>query len=686
MAKWHYFDENGNKVGPVRGRELKLLAQQGSIAPNTRVEDENGQIALAKQVTGLTFPESTPTSAAPNSYSVAQPESEEPSSVIVPPPPVSQNNGRNPVPTYFYTDENGYRFGPIDIQRLQTLAYRGTITAATPLETDTGHKGLAGQIPGLKFNPVISLPAAPAPDPSENSDTGLLFWILGGASVVLALIGVFAEVTVLAMIGFAAAVVFMMLALGTWYKKTGKGTIQEWSGTAFSLAEQAGGKAFTLAEQASGAAFTLAEQATRPTPAQMTPPSGDSRIISGLDYRRNKRYFNPNQIGCLPIIVALLGVVSVGGAIFGGANVISDFNTERRSANERSEQAKASANAAFDRDKATARDRVIAGARGGAGGQRGGVPGGGAGNIDIDALEREEITRLEGVRNEAITGAERARRESIAGAEERRNSEMPMIFILFLGGLGALAFGAFLIVKTLRDNSSVTDAEMDQICENYVERNLKSMALKKLGIDEDQVQEIEPIQFHSYYFKNLSSDRADILQVMDLKKATSSTQHKSSVQYKMGKDKMYRASNYKAAIFFFSVEQVYYYGLTFSLLGSEQRENTSDSFYGDIVDISTVSDTVIYRGAGSILADGIMLLLGGRAAVEAIIGSVLFDWFSTVFGTKVETIKFDEFVLTTSGSTTVGATISDLATAERSIQGMKNLVRDKKQQLQRHDN
>ena len=53
MAKWHYYNENGEKIGPLRGRDLKQLAQQGTVTPNTRVEDENGCTALAKNVTGL---------------------------------------------------------------------------------------------------------------------------------------------------------------------------------------------------------------------------------------------------------------------------------------------------------------------------------------------------------------------------------------------------------------------------------------------------------------------------------------------------------------------------------------------------------------------------------------------------------------------------------------------------------
>ena len=60
------------------------------------------------------------------------------------------------MPNYFYTDENGQRYSLTE-QRLQTLIDRGIITQITPLETDTGHQGLAGQIPGLNF-PAVAPP------------------------------------------------------------------------------------------------------------------------------------------------------------------------------------------------------------------------------------------------------------------------------------------------------------------------------------------------------------------------------------------------------------------------------------------------------------------------------------------------------------------------------------------------
>jgi len=56
------------------------------------------------------------------------------------------------MPNYFYFDANGKKQGPCNEQQLQTLASMGHITPTTPLETDSGHKGVAGQIRGLKFN------------------------------------------------------------------------------------------------------------------------------------------------------------------------------------------------------------------------------------------------------------------------------------------------------------------------------------------------------------------------------------------------------------------------------------------------------------------------------------------------------------------------------------------------------
>jgi len=43
MAIWYYYDKNGKKVGPVDGKYFKQLAQQGTITPETVLEDGEGR-------------------------------------------------------------------------------------------------------------------------------------------------------------------------------------------------------------------------------------------------------------------------------------------------------------------------------------------------------------------------------------------------------------------------------------------------------------------------------------------------------------------------------------------------------------------------------------------------------------------------------------------------------------------
>lgn len=52
---------------------------------------------------------------------------------------------------YYYFDQNGQKQGPIDDKELQELATQGIITPVSPLETESGFQGQAGQIPNLKF-------------------------------------------------------------------------------------------------------------------------------------------------------------------------------------------------------------------------------------------------------------------------------------------------------------------------------------------------------------------------------------------------------------------------------------------------------------------------------------------------------------------------------------------------------
>ena len=70
------------------------------------------------------------------------------------------------MPNYFYLDANGQKQGPVNDQQLQALATQGIIMPDTPLVTDGGHRGKAGQIQGLFTAPSPNPFTAPMPNQS----------------------------------------------------------------------------------------------------------------------------------------------------------------------------------------------------------------------------------------------------------------------------------------------------------------------------------------------------------------------------------------------------------------------------------------------------------------------------------------------------------------------------------------
>ena len=61
--------------------------------------------------------------------------------------------------SFFYTDANGNKQGPLTPEQLQTLATKGIITPDTLLESEAGQQGKAGQIRGLKFKTADPSPS-----------------------------------------------------------------------------------------------------------------------------------------------------------------------------------------------------------------------------------------------------------------------------------------------------------------------------------------------------------------------------------------------------------------------------------------------------------------------------------------------------------------------------------------------
>jgi hypothetical protein len=108
----------------------------------------------------------------------------------------------------------------------------------------------------------------------------------------------------------------------------------------------------------------------------------------------------------------------------------------------------------------------------------------------------------------------------------------------------------------------ISDARFDAILKERVgQYNIFQMALSKLGLDVDQVSEINPVFTDGYAL--------------------------GSALMKIGEDFVFRASHYQMSCLLFSSEQVYLYSLTFSLLDKDIKEHTEEYFYRDVTSVST---------------------------------------------------------------------------------------------------
>lgn len=157
--------------------------------------------------------------------------------------------------------------------------------------------------------------------------------------------------------------------------------------------------------------------------------------------------------------------------------------------------------------------------------------------------------------------------------------------------------------------------------------NLKSKALGKIGLDEDQVREIEPIFLHGY---NLDDEHA---------------------LTKVGSDGRSRSSTYDAAWLFFSDTHVYMYAHTFDMTSGSKKEKTEEYFYKDITNFSTSNETVEVTKISGCQNNKVSKI------------NVEFSKFGLV-------VPGDKFSCSTTG----------VPDAEKSVSAMKQKLRDKKQQ------
>ena len=172
-------------------------------------------------------------------------------------------------------------------------------------------------------------------------------------------------------------------------------------------------------------------------------------------------------------------------------------------------------------------------------------------------------------------------------------------------------------------SKNMTDDEYEKmVIEKRDSLNLRSKALGKIGLDEDEVNEIPPAVFEGYTFdKAFAKRRADGRWV---------------------------SSAYQVAWLFFSSTQVYVYRYTFNMDEDKKQESTDEFFYKDVTSFSTSSETEKAKGVS-----------GG-------VGNQEFE---------VETNKFKMVV----PGDKIFVSMDGVDNSEEIIQAMKQKLREKKQ-------
>ena len=180
---------------------------------------------------------------------------------------------------------------------------------------------------------------------------------------------------------------------------------------------------------------------------------------------------------------------------------------------------------------------------------------------------------------------------NFSNVQQTNNPLSTVSVICIILGVGLIIVGALLlnaiIKKTKRE--TVYGYELDNFCDAKT-ANIMSEAMEKLGLDEEDVTESEPIVVQGY---NLL---------------------KAGLWYRWWDpwDGMSRSSEYQVSLFFFSKEQVHSFVRTFSLIGNEQFDSTDEYFYRDIVSVSTSQEQ-----AGGGIADCFTLTTSGGTSIRA---------------------------------------------------------------------
>ena len=145
---------------------------------------------------------------------------------------------------------------------------------------------------------------------------------------------------------------------------------------------------------------------------------------------------------------------------------------------------------------------------------------------------------------------------------------IPMNFFGIFLGILFLAFVSICYYMEKTVNKKIfSDSQLDQYCESLV-KDLKTEALNRLNLDEDEVREVEPVQVSGY----------------------DNTSKAWGILYKQGKDSMWRSSQYQVAVIFCSKDMVHCFVRNFSIIMNDSHDSVEEYFYRDIVSIKVARD------------------------------------------------------------------------------------------------
>ena len=193
------------------------------------------------------------------------------------------------------------------------------------------------------------------------------------------------------------------------------------------------------------------------------------------------------------------------------------------------------------------------------------------------------------------------------------------VLVGLLGIVLAIAIGRWAF-------SVPTDAEIDQQAASFL-HNIKDAALKKLGLDAEEVSIAPGLEFWGYSFDQTLIENEQILTLEDVK----------------GKDGLWRAPIVACHVFLFSENMIHYYYKFFSLVNYIHEEGTEEYYYKDVVSVKTESVT-INRGEG----------------------------------VKKKQIKHNTFALRNTGGESLSCSVLSSKEAEAAVTAMRALLRIKK--------